>query len=59
MGSRATYLGDGVYVKMNEHGVVLTTGSHLDEEADSRIVLEPAVHVAFVQWTEALVGVQN
>ena len=56
MDSRAEYLGDGVYVKRDEHGrVVLTTGSHHDAEADNGIVLEPKVHIAFVRWMESLV----
>lgn len=37
------YLGDGVYVKKHEldpMALVITTGSHNEEEADNRIVLE-------------------
>lgn len=37
------YLGDGVYAKPTDHdpsSITLTTGSHRDDEADNRIVLE-------------------
>ena len=57
-----SYLGDGVYAKVDEYGsLVLTTGSHLDAEADHRIVFdahEPSVTaklLLYIQvWMEGI-----
>lgn len=50
MMTHARYLGDGVYAKFDGHGIVLTTGSHLDRDADNRIVMEPEVAQNFVRY---------
>lgn len=40
--AKETYLGDGVYVKLDEYGgIILTTGSHKEEEASNTIFLGP------------------
>lgn len=48
------YLGDGVYVCVDDYGaVVLTTENGI--EATNRIVLEPEVIQAFTQWLERVI----
>jgi len=37
------YAGDGVYARLEEGDLILTTGSHEDYAAEARIVLEPGV----------------
>lgn len=50
-----SYLGDGAYVKVDEIGrVVITTGSHLDADADNRIVFEPEVLIELVKYIERM-----
>lgn len=51
----ATYLGDGAYARMDRFGsVILTTGSHVEQAATNRIVLEPQVYAALLAWMEML-----
>ena len=51
-----TYLGDGVYVKVDGRGrVVLTTGSYSDVEAENRIGFEPEVLIALVKYIEQMI----
>jgi hypothetical protein len=47
----ASYLGDGVYVHLDEGDrVILTTGHHEPEKADNTIVFEPEVLDALKRW---------
>lgn len=49
------YLGDGIYVKEDEHGqMVLTTGSHLDGDAENRIVFGEHETKALLLWIAKL-----
>ena len=49
------YLGDAVYADFDEtHCIVLTTGSHRLEDASNRIVLEPEVYRALVEWFDRI-----
>lgn len=45
-----TYLGDGVYAQFIFDQLLLTTGSHLREQADNKIYLEPDVAKALVDY---------
>jgi hypothetical protein len=50
----ASYLGDGVYVHLDESDrIILTTGHHEPEQADNTIVLEPEVLDALKRWLNA------
>lgn len=49
---RKVYLGDGVYVEFDGHGLVLTTENGI--EATNAIYLEPAVYSALTQYVESL-----
>ena len=42
------YLGDGVYVEIDEYGLVLTTENGID--VTNRIVLEPEVYDSLEQY---------
>jgi len=44
------YLGDGVYACFDGYHVWLTTGTHVIDEADNKIALEPEVLVAFMEY---------
>ena len=47
----AVYIGDGIYAKLNDNkDVVLTTGSHIDEDCDNRIVFEPRELQSLLMW---------
>ncbi len=47
------YLGDGVYASYNERGqLVLTTGHHLETEADNIVYLEPKVLSALLKYVD-------
>ena len=46
------YLGDGVYVAIEDGRLLLTTGSHRVEEAENRIYLEPEVMAKLVAYWE-------
>lgn len=46
------YLGDGVYADHDGHGLVLTTEDGISET--NRIVLEPEVYEALLQYVQAL-----
>lgn len=51
------YLGDGVYVTdLAQEGIMLTTGNHDPNEADSIIMLEPEVVIFLVKYLEAIVA---
>lgn len=50
MSQEAKYLGDGVYVQRDGEDVVLTTGTHVREDADGVVVLDPEVVSALVRW---------
>ena len=53
-GSQALYLGDGVYVQLNDFGdVILTTGTHIRAEADNTIVLEAEVLQMLIEYLNA------
>ena len=61
----STYISDGVYIRADDYSpgaFVLTTGSHIDEEADNRIYLEPEVVTYLLnyirQWHFVERGVQ-
>lgn len=48
-----SYIGDGVYVRVDDWGrIVLTTGHHDEAHADNVIVLEPEVLREFDRWRE-------
>lgn len=49
---RKAYLGDSVYVTHDGHGLVLTTEDGIS--ILNRIVLEPEVYAALVQYVEGL-----
>lgn len=46
------YLGDGVYLTVLDYGVLLTTENGIS--VTNKIVLEPDVYMAFVQYIKAL-----
>jgi hypothetical protein len=46
------YLGDGVYAESDGYGIVLTTEDGISVQ--NRIVLEPDVYSALVQYVEHL-----
>jgi len=46
------YLGDGVYVQNDDKDIVLTTGSHVINDANQVIYLEPEVIVQLLAWLE-------
>jgi hypothetical protein len=49
---KPTYLGDGVYISEHQREctmLVLTTGSHILEEAQNVIYLEPEVALALLK----------
>lgn len=46
------YIGDGVYVDFNGYALTLTTENGI--EVTNRIVLEPEVYRALVQYVERL-----
>jgi len=51
------YLGDAVYVSLEEYGdLVLTTGDHDEAKATNRIVLEPQVYRALLAFVEGPVA---
>ena len=46
-----TYLGDGVYAQETSYeDILLTTGSHREDEADNKIILEPQIVQRLVAW---------
>jgi hypothetical protein len=48
-----TYLGDGVYMSpCRDGGIMLTTGHHLETQADNVIYLEPSVLMNLIQILE-------
>lgn len=47
-----TYLGDGVYATEDDRGIVLTTGTHVIDQADNVVVLEPKVWAALKRWAD-------
>ena len=48
------YLGDSVYVAMNDCGqIVLTTENDLPSDPSNEIFLEPEVFAALVRWHKA------
>ena len=56
---KKVYLGDSVYVELNEHGqIVLTTENGLPTDPSNEIFLEPEVYYALVAYVEALKEVQ-
>ena len=55
--NRKVYLGDGVYVSFDGYALVLTTEDGLQET--NRIVLEPEVYTALIQYTEQLLNGTN
>lgn len=44
------YLGDSVYVRMDDRDVVLTTENGCPSDPSNIIVLEPVVQCAFMRW---------
>lgn len=48
----AEYLGDGVYAKLGDGHLILTTGSHLPTEASQTIYLEPEVLRALKRYCD-------
>lgn len=49
--NNAEYLGDGAYVHQNDvQDVVLTTGSHLVEDANDIVVLDPEGLTRLLVW---------
>ena len=57
---KTQYLGDGVYVKMDNLGMLkLTTDSHLDVDATNIIYLEDFVFDALVQYRDHALAVQE
>lgn len=48
------YLGDSVYVTFDGYGFVLTTENGYPDDPRNRIVLEPFVYEALVQYVERL-----
>jgi len=53
------YLGDGVYVAYSGYGYTLTTGSHIYDEADNIIELEPQVLDALMRFVERTVTIES
>lgn len=53
MNAPKLYLGDGVYVQLAESRLILTTENGLS--TTNRIVLEPEVQIALIQYIERLV----
>lgn len=52
MESVAEYLGDSVYVQMEDEFVMLTTTSHRSVEADNVIYLDPEVLEKLIKWLQ-------
>lgn len=48
------YLGDGVYADYDGYAVVLTTGTDVLEEADSKIYLEPDIIRQLEEYVQRL-----
>ena len=55
----AEYLGDGVYASYDSYAITLTTGSHLEEEADTVIWLEPEVVEALLRFIRKYMEVKK
>ena len=56
----AQYLGDGVYVSVDNLGMLkLTTSSHLDVDATNTIYLEDFVFDALVQYRDHALALQE
>ena len=52
---KKAYLGDSVYVEVNEHNqLVLTTENGLSTDPSNEIFLEPEVYHALVNYVEQL-----
>ena len=56
---KAEYLGDGVYASYDSYAITLTTGSHLEEEADTVIWLEPEVVEALLRFIRKYMEVKK
>lgn len=52
--NNSIYLGDGVYASYDGWHIWLTTGSHVMEEADNKIALEPEVFSELLKYNEGL-----
>jgi hypothetical protein len=54
MNAQKTYLGDSVYVEIDEHGrgVKLTTNNGFSDDPRNVIFLEPEVVKSFLCWLE-------
>jgi len=52
MTTTATYLGDGVYATWTGHSVILTTGTHVEVDADSVIHLDPNMTAALAIFVD-------
>jgi hypothetical protein len=48
------YLGDGVYASFDGYHIWLTTGSHEESDATSKIALEPSVFAALLRYQAAV-----
>ncbi len=58
--AEAQYLGDGVYVSVDNLGMLkLTTNSHLDVKATNTIYLEDFVFDALVQYRDHALALQE
>ena len=58
--AEAQYLGDGVYVSVDNLGMLkLTTNSHLDADATNTIYLEDFVFDALVQYRDHALALQE
>lgn len=49
-----SYLGDSVYVEFDGYGLVLTTENGLPDDPSNRIVMEPFVIGALMEYIEVL-----
>ncbi len=52
MATLREYLGDGVYVAYDGVNYMLTTGTHIEAEADNIIELEPEVLDALMRFVK-------
>ena len=48
--ANSIYLGDSVYATKRDYDIILTTGSHLELEADSVIYLDTEVTEALIKF---------
>lgn len=46
---KPVYLGDGVYLSFSRGCAVLTTGTHIEDQADNVIYLEPSVIMSLLR----------